>query len=196
MVQESILENMTCVTPEVVDHVCRRIIQAIRPDKIIVFGSVARNEVNQSSDLDILVVVTGSSATDCRQIARKIDALLFGRRFGMDILVRTDQQINDCLQRGHSFYVEEVFRKGKILYDRVESGPKGREEIAASVRARGRAASVRERPEGPTGSRLLSHLRRSKEFSLNSRVHALTDVAIACRAFGAHCIPRMLCAGC
>lgn len=118
MLGELALEHATRVTPEVVDYICQQIVQAVAPEKIVVFGSVARDEMREGSDLDLLVVVPGSPATDCRQIARKIDALFFGRRFGMDILVRTDEQIKDYVQRGRSFYVKDIFTDGRVLYDR------------------------------------------------------------------------------
>jgi predicted nucleotidyltransferase len=118
MLEKQLLEDTTRVTPEVIEHICQRIVQAIDPKKIIVFGSVARDESTESSDLDILVIVDGSWEMDCREIARKIDRLFFGRRFGMDIIVRTDEQIEYHLQRGHPFYAKDIFAEGKVLYDK------------------------------------------------------------------------------
>jgi hypothetical protein len=57
---------------------------------------------------------------DCREVARKIDALFFGRRFGMDIIVRTDEQIEDHRRRGHSFYAKDILTDGKVLYDKSQ----------------------------------------------------------------------------
>jgi len=118
MLMKQTLEDVTRVTPETIEYVCHQIVQAIAPEKIILFGSLARHESTQSSDLDILVVVSGSRDMDCREIARKIDELFFGRRFGMDIIVRTDEQVEYHLQRGHAFYAKDIFAEGKVLYDK------------------------------------------------------------------------------
>jgi predicted nucleotidyltransferase len=66
------LENVDRVTPETVQYVCQQIVQAIAPEKIVVFGSVARQESTESSDLDLLVVVSGSQ--DIGMCATKRDS--------------------------------------------------------------------------------------------------------------------------
>jgi hypothetical protein len=54
--------------------------------------------------------------------------------------------------------------ENRIQGEALKSGPKGREEIATSVRAWSRSVlPITKRPEGPTGSPRLPHLRRSQE---------------------------------
>ena len=45
------------VPAEVLDELVRRLVEAVRPTRIILFGSAARGEMRQDSDLDVLVVV-------------------------------------------------------------------------------------------------------------------------------------------
>ena len=43
-------------TPEIVDQMVRRIVERFDPERIILFGSLARDEARADSDVDLLVV--------------------------------------------------------------------------------------------------------------------------------------------
>lgn len=43
-------------TPEIVTEMVARIQDVVRPDKIILFGSQARQEVQPDSDFDLLII--------------------------------------------------------------------------------------------------------------------------------------------
>ena len=45
------------VPAEVLDELVRRLVEAVHPTRIILFGSAARGEMHEDSDLDVLVVV-------------------------------------------------------------------------------------------------------------------------------------------
>ncbi len=45
------------VPAEVLDELVRRLVEAVHPSRIILFGSAARGEMHEDSDLDLLVVV-------------------------------------------------------------------------------------------------------------------------------------------
>jgi predicted nucleotidyltransferase len=80
--------------------------------KIIVFGSLAGNEVAEWSDIDLVVVrVTRLRFLD--RSAELIQALQ--PRVGVDFLVYTPDEW-DCLQRENLFVRKEIFEKGKELY--------------------------------------------------------------------------------
>jgi predicted nucleotidyltransferase len=75
------------ITSDLVQYIVERIAQEINPAKIIVFGSQARDEGEAGSDLDLFVV--NDTGQPNRVIRRTIERLLFGRYFGIDIIVRT-----------------------------------------------------------------------------------------------------------
>lgn len=108
---------MTRVTPEVIAHVTQRIVAAIDPQRIILFGSQARGDTVHSSDLDLLVIQ--DSPHSDREIRRRIEQLLLDRRFGMDLIVRTPQEVDMNLADGNPFYTEHIFRDGIVLYERA-----------------------------------------------------------------------------
>ena len=106
------------VTPEVIDAVRRRIVAAINPQQIVMFGSQARGDATASSDIDLLVVQ--DTARSDREVRRHLERLLLDRRFGLDLIVRTPEEIALNLADGNPFYTEHIFTDGVVLYDRAE----------------------------------------------------------------------------
>jgi uncharacterized protein len=106
------------VTPEVIDTVRRRIVAAINPQQIVMFGSQARGDATASSDIDLLVVQ--DTARSDREVRRHLERLLLDRRFGLDLIVRTPEEVALNLADGNPFYTEHIFADGVVLYDRAE----------------------------------------------------------------------------
>ncbi len=104
------------ITPGLVRYIVARIAQEINPAKIIVFGSQGRNEGGLGSDLDLFVV--NDTGQPNRVVRQAIERLLFGRYFGIDIIVRTPAEVTANLADGNPFYTHEIFGLGKVLYDR------------------------------------------------------------------------------
>ena len=97
-----------------VDEIFRRIIDALHPLRIILFGSAARGQMGPNSDLDILVVMNTKERPAERVLA--ISRLLRPRPFPMDILVRTPSEIAAALEQRDSF-IQEILARGKVLYE-------------------------------------------------------------------------------
>jgi predicted nucleotidyltransferase len=57
------------LTAEILQEIVRRIVAAVQPEKIILFGSAARQEMGPDSDLDLLVI---KSCRNRRETARRI----------------------------------------------------------------------------------------------------------------------------
>ena len=106
------------VTPEVIDAVRRRIVAAVNPQQIVMFGSQARGDATTGSDIDLLVVQ--DTAQSDREVRRRLDRLLLDRRFGLDLIVRTPEEVALNLADGNPFYTEHIFGDGVVLYDRTE----------------------------------------------------------------------------
>ena len=47
------------VSDEILQEIVRRIVAAVRPEKIILFGSAARGKMGPNSDVDLLVIKKG-----------------------------------------------------------------------------------------------------------------------------------------
>ncbi len=104
------------VTPELLAEVVRRIVAAIAPEKIILFGSYAYGTPHEYSDLDLFVIKAG--ADDYLDVEGQVDGLFWDLLLPMDILVRTPEQVNEEVALGNSFIRNAVLGKGRVLYER------------------------------------------------------------------------------
>ena len=83
------------------------------PRKILLFGSAARGETGENSDIDLLVVV--KNGTHRRNTARRIYRALLGVGFAIDIVVVTEDDLEkyaetpgmiiaSAIEEGHEIY--------------------------------------------------------------------------------------------
>jgi predicted nucleotidyltransferase len=104
------------VTPDLVAYMVEKIVHAVEPRQIILFGSRARGQETQSSDLDLLVIQ--DSGRPNREVRRQIEYLLWGRRFAVDLIVTTPEQVERNVADGNPFHTRHVLAEGKVLYNR------------------------------------------------------------------------------
>jgi len=109
--------NTEHITPELIQYVVQKIVQEVQPEKIILFGSYARGDFGRDSDLDLFIAVDGGKESS-RLVRRKIDGLLWGRRFPIDLIVRNKQEIEWNFKAKNSFYLHHIFKEGKVLYEK------------------------------------------------------------------------------
>ena len=107
------------ITPELIDYIVQKIVQAINPEKIILFGSYARGDYSKKSDLDLFIIKDGTE--DSRTMRRKIAALLWGREFSVDLFVRKSKEIEWNFRAKNPFYIHHIFKHGKVLYEKKKS---------------------------------------------------------------------------
>lgn len=100
------------VTPDLVRKITERIVAAYQPQQIILFGSCAYGQPDEDSDIDLLVVMESTLRPVER--ARQLSDLFPDRRFGIDILVRTPQEIAHRLAVGDEF-LSDIIERGKVL---------------------------------------------------------------------------------
>ena len=93
----------------------KRIAEKFDPERIILFGSYAYGKPHQYSDVDLLVVMKTQERPRAKEI--EISRALSPHPFGMDILVRTPQQIEERIPMG-DYFLREITTKGKVLYER------------------------------------------------------------------------------
>ncbi len=73
------------ITPELINYIVEKIVREIQPEKIILFGSYARGDFERDSDLDLFIIKDSEESS--RIMRRKVEALLWGRRFPVDLIV-------------------------------------------------------------------------------------------------------------
>lgn len=95
-----------------------RIVSAINPVKIILFGSYAYGKPKKGSDLDILVVVDKVSSSR-REERIKIRALLQDILIPKDIIVATVNDVKEWENVPQAF-ITSIIKKGKVFYERKD----------------------------------------------------------------------------
>lgn len=100
---------------KVLAEVVRRIIEVAQPEKVILFGSAAREETDDHSDLDVLVIT--SSPVHRGQLTEEIYLNLFGVGQAVDVIVATSEDIENY-QDNPYLVIQPALNEGKVLYER------------------------------------------------------------------------------
>ena len=97
------------------DDIIRRIVEVAHPEKIILFGSAARGDLNRRSDVDLLVVTDDS---DTWTVMGDIYGNLRGVGVAVDAIVVTPaymERYKDC----HALVIKPALREGRVIYEAV-----------------------------------------------------------------------------
>ena len=99
---------------QLVQQIVERIVEAVHPLRIIMFGSAARGEMGRDSDLDLMVVMP--DGTHRRHTAQFIEGKLTGIMVATDIIVAT---VSDLEKHGdtYGFIYREALTDGTVLYE-------------------------------------------------------------------------------
>lgn len=109
------MDRPIAVNEELLQTITTRITEAIRPQKIILFGSWARGERDSHSDIDLLIIQESSLPRPQRYA--QVRRLFWGMGLPMDILVYTPEEFARYQSVPGSF-THTVAREGKVLYAR------------------------------------------------------------------------------
>jgi len=96
------------------EQILKTLIGEYHPEKVILFGSMAGGIVQEWSDLD-LAIIKETSLPFLQRL--KEVALLCRAPVGVDYLVYTPEEFAQMVQSKNPFILEEVVRKGKVLYE-------------------------------------------------------------------------------
>ena len=96
------------------DEITERLVAALQPEQIFLFGSYAYGEPTEDSDLDLLVVVSASGEPRYRR-ARRAYAALRGISIPTDVIVMTSDEVHRKLNVRSSL-PRRAINEGKRLY--------------------------------------------------------------------------------
>lgn len=115
---ETALKKIDQVDDNLLREIRDRIIKAIKPERIILFGSYAYGTPKGESDLDILVIMDSDLPRYRR--SRSIYRCLAGLLIPKDVLVYTPEEIEEWSEVPQAF-ITNVIRKGKVIYEKEQS---------------------------------------------------------------------------
>ena len=100
------MSTQTAVTSSLLDEVVRRIVEAVRPEKVVLFGSRALGDSRPRSDIDILVIARSAP----------LYLALSDLHVPMDIVVYTRAEAEEWSEVPEAF-VTTALRERRVLYE-------------------------------------------------------------------------------
>lgn len=102
------------LSAELLTEIVRRLVEALHPEKIILFGSHAYGSPTEASDIDLMVVVPESDLPRYRR-AQEAYGCLWGLTAPVEILVLTRRELEEMAQVPASLGYQ-VLQRGKVIY--------------------------------------------------------------------------------
>lgn len=104
--------------PPIVEKIVNIIVAEVQPEKIILFGSYARGDYNEHSDIDLLVMK--KNLENNRDLSHRIRRTLFPYNLNIstDILsIDYDKYYEVCDDLGYVY--RTIKQEGKIVYESI-----------------------------------------------------------------------------
>lgn len=92
-----------------------KIVERYKPEKVILFGSLARGEFGNGSDIDLLIIKNSDKKRPFRikDVFTAIRSL--DRSYSLDVLVYTPEELEKRVFLG-DYFINRVLAEGKVLY--------------------------------------------------------------------------------
>ena len=102
------------ISNEQIQQAVARLVAAAKPSKIILFGSYARGDATEDSDLDLMVIET--------EVGNKFDEMVRLRNVMGDMDIGVDLLVYSDLEASHRSQVPgtvlyRAYKEGRVLYD-------------------------------------------------------------------------------
>ena len=106
-------KGLGCDKGQLVERVVRRIARSVKPDRVILFGSRATGQAREDSDIDLVVVYSGSKTK--REVQVGIHKLFPNPDFSMDVFVLTPAEL-ESQKHVPNTLAREVSERGVVCY--------------------------------------------------------------------------------
>jgi predicted nucleotidyltransferase len=104
------------LSEQTISEITRRLVERFHPQAVILFGSRARGDAREDSDLDLLVVC--DVVSDRVTLMNRMDEALWGVPAALDIIPVTQAEFEAHRLRRASV-VETAVKEGRVLYQRA-----------------------------------------------------------------------------
>ena len=104
---------MAQVAQVILEEIIKRVVAVAQPERIILFGSAARETMGPHSDVDLLVVKSGEF--DQGHVLGDIYVNLHGVGQAVDIVLVTPEQV-ERYKNTHCLVIAPALREGKEIY--------------------------------------------------------------------------------
>jgi predicted nucleotidyltransferase len=106
------MRHKKTVAQETLHEIIQRIVEVAQPEKIILFGSAAREEMGPNSDIDLLVIKSGANRLE---LTGQIYRHMHGVGEAVDIVVVTPEDV-ERYRDSYALVIAPALREGKVVY--------------------------------------------------------------------------------
>ena len=101
------------IDQKTLDNIIQRVVDAVQPEKIILFGSAARDGLHAANDVDLLVIRDGENTLE---LMRSIYRNLQGVGAAVDAVVVSPQDV-ERFGDSHALVIKPALREGRVVYE-------------------------------------------------------------------------------
>ena len=99
------------------DRIVATLIEKYKPEKIILFGSLATGKIQEWSDIDLLII----KETSTRRVYRRAEALKeIERNVPIDVIILTPDEVKFLCDE-NSLLIKDILEKGSVVYEKEKS---------------------------------------------------------------------------
>jgi len=97
-----------------IQNIVKQLLRVYKPEKIILFGSIANGKTREGSDIDLFIIKNDVPDSGVDRI-RQLD-MLIKYKLATDFIVYRPEEVKDRLKLGDPF-IKNIFEDGRVLYD-------------------------------------------------------------------------------
>ena len=106
-------KGSTMLDQSILDDIIKRVVEVAQPEKIILFGSAARGDMNRHSDVDLLIIKEGA---DALELMGEIYMNLDGVGAAVDAVVVTPDDV-ERYKDSHAVIIKPALQEGRVVYE-------------------------------------------------------------------------------
>ena len=99
---------------EEIHNIVDQLIRLYKPEKVILFGSLAEGQIHPGTDIDLFIIKSDVPELGVDRI-RQLDGLI-KYRLATDFIVYRPEELDRRLKLGDPF-IKNILDKGKVLYE-------------------------------------------------------------------------------
>lgn len=121
------------IREEVIQEATSRLVEKFHPERIVLFGSYARGNADEHSDVDFLVITRPGEKYNRLQMMVAMDKTLGGLGIARDIVVLTQKEFEEDKDIPGTI-ARYAMKEGRLLYERKKNRHRKESERMAAAR--------------------------------------------------------------
>jgi predicted nucleotidyltransferase len=104
---------MNTIRDDILKEIIKRVVDVAHPERIIMFGSAARGEMDKGSDVDLLVIK--GEEYNQNKLTKEIYINMIGIEQSVDVVLATPEQV-ERYRNTHCLIIAPALKEGMEIY--------------------------------------------------------------------------------